>query len=161
MIQACLSGLVSCSPICQYSTVTLFFQHLRHTSLSPVSESCSSFTCPLCGSFILEFRSLLNETFFDHPTYHLGFPYSSVGEGDGTPLQCSCLENPMDGGAWWATVHGVAKSPTQLSDFTFTFHFHAMEKEMATHSSVLVWRISGTVEPGGLPSMGSCRVGHN
>ena len=67
----------------------------------------------------------------------------------------------MERGAWWATVHGVAKSPTQLSDFTFTFHFHAMEKEMATHSSVLVWRISGTVEPGGLPSMGSCRVGHN
>ena len=58
------------------------------------------------------------------------------GEGDGTPLQYSCLENPMDGGAWWAAVHGVAKSQTRLSDFTFTFHFHALEKEMATHSSV-------------------------
>ena len=66
----------------------------------------------------------------------------------------SCLENPMDGGAWWATVHGVAKSRTRLSDFTFTFHFHALEKEMATHSSVLVWRLPGTREPGGLPSMG-------
>ena len=65
-----------------------------------------------------------------------------------------CLENPMDGGSWWATVHGVAKSQTRLSDFTFTFHFHALEKEMATHSSVLAWGIPGTGEPGGLPSMG-------
>ena len=76
------------------------------------------------------------------------------GEGNGTPLQYSCLENPMDREAWWATVHGVTKSRTQLSDFTFTFHFHALEKEMATHSSVLAWRIPGTGEPGGLPSMG-------
>ena len=66
------------------------------------------------------------------------------GEGNGTPLQYSCLENPMDGGAWWAAVHGVANSWTRLSDFTFTFHFHALEKEMATHSSVLAWRIPGT-----------------
>ena len=66
------------------------------------------------------------------------------GEGNGTPLQYSCLENPMDGGAWWAAVHGIAKSRTQLSDFTFSFHFHALEKEMATHSSVLAWRIPGT-----------------
>ena len=70
-------------------------------------------------------------------------------------------KNPMDGRAWWATVHGVSKSWTRLSDFTFTFHFHALEKEMATHSSILAWRIPGTVEPGGLPSMGSHRVGHN
>jgi len=70
------------------------------------------------------------------------------GEGNGTPLQYSCLENPMDGGAWWATVHGVAKSRTRLSDFTFTLHFHALEKEMATHSSVLAWRIPGTGKPG-------------
>ena len=67
----------------------------------------------------------------------------------------------MDGGAWWATVHGVAKSQTRLSDFTFNFHFYALEKEMATHSSVLAWRILGTGEPGGLPSMGSHRVGHD
>ena len=73
----------------------------------------------------------------------------------------SCLENPMDGGAWWAAVHGVTKSQTRLSDFTFTFPFHALEKEMAIHSSVLAWRISGTGEPGGLPSIGSHRVGHN
>ena len=82
-------------------------------------------------------------------------------EGNGTPLQYSCLENPMDGGAWKAAVHGVAEGQTQLSDFTFTFHFHALEKEMATHSSVLAWRIPGMREPGGLPSMGSHRVRHN
>ena len=84
------------------------------------------------------------------------FKYGSVymGEGNGTPLQYSCLENPTDGGAWWAAVHGVIKSRTQLSDFTFTFPFHALEKEMATHSSVLAWRIPGSGEPGGLLSMG-------
>ena len=70
------------------------------------------------------------------------------GEGNGIPLQYSCLENPMDGGAWWAVVHGVAKSQTRLGDFTFTFHFHALEKEIATHSSVLAWKIPGTGEPG-------------
>ena len=68
---------------------------------------------------------------------------------------------PMDGGAWWAAVHGVAKSQTRLSDFTFTFHFPVLEKEMATYSSVLAWKIPGTGEPGGLPSMGSHRVGNN
>ena len=82
------------------------------------------------------------------------------GEGNGTPLQYSGLENPMDGEAWWAAVHAVAKSQTQLSDFTFPFHFHALEKEMATHSSVLAWRILGTEEPGEL-SMGSHRVRRN
>ena len=64
--------------------------------------------------------------------------------GNGTPLQYSWLANPMDGGAWWAAVHGVARSQTRLSDFTFTFHLHALEKAMATHSSVLAWRIPGT-----------------
>ena len=82
-------------------------------------------------------------------------------EGDGTPLQYSCLENAMDGGAWKAAVHGVVKSRARLSDFPFTFHFHALEKEMATHSSVLAWRIPGMGEPGGLPSVGSHRVGHD
>ena len=83
------------------------------------------------------------------------------GEGNGTPLQYSCLENPMDGGAWKAAVHGVAKSRARQSEFTFTFPLHALEKEMATHSSVLAWRIPGTEEPGGLLSMGSHRVGHD
>ena len=86
---------------------------------------------------------------------------SISGEGNGTPLQYSCLENPRDGGAWWAAVHGVAKSWTWLSDFTFPFHFHALEKEMATHSSVLAWRIPGTVEPGEVLSLGSHRVRHD
>ena len=71
------------------------------------------------------------------------------------------MVNPTDGGAWWAAVHGVAKSWTRLSDFTFTFHFHALEKEMATHFSVLAWRIPGTGKPGGLLSKGSHRVGHD
>ena len=84
-----------------------------------------------------------------------------IGESNGTPLQYSCLENPMDGGAWWAAVHGVAESQKWLSNFTFTFYFHALGKEMATHSSVLAWRIPGTGEPGGLPSMGSHRIGHD
>ena len=83
------------------------------------------------------------------------------GKGNGTPLQYSCLENPVDGGAWKAAVHGVAKSQARQSDFTFTFHFHALEKEMAIHSSVRAWRIPGTGEPGGLPSMGLHRVGRN
>ena len=87
--------------------------------------------------------------------------FDNKREGNGTPLQYSCLENPMDGGAWWAAVHGVAKSRTRLSDFTFTFYFHALEKEMATHSSVLAWRIPGRAEPDGLPSMGLHRFGHD
>ena len=82
-------------------------------------------------------------------------------DSNGTALQHSCLESPLDGGTWWAVVHGVAKSWTRLSDFSFTFHFHALEKEMATHSSVLAWRIPGMGESGGLPSMGSHRVRHN
>ena len=83
------------------------------------------------------------------------------GEGNGTPLQYSCLENPMDRGAWWTAVHGISKSQTRLSDFTFTLYFHALEKEMATHSSVLAWRIPGTGEPGGLLSVWSHRVGYD
>ena len=77
------------------------------------------------------------------------------------PTPVLCLENPTDAGAWWVAVHGVTKSWTRLSDFTFTFLFHALEKEMATHSSVLTWRIPGTGEPGGLLSMGLHRVGHD
>ena len=90
-----------------------------------------------------------------------GVTMNYFGDGNGTPLQYSCLANPMDGGAWWAAVNGVATSWTRLSDFTFAFHFHALEKEMATHSSVPAWRIPETGEPGGLPSMGLYRVGHD
>ena len=102
-----------------------------------------------------------NTGFRINQTWHNILPLPlSVREGNGTPLQYSCLENPIDGEAWFA-VHGVARSWTRLSDFTFTFHFHALEKEMAIHSSVLAWRIPGTGEPGGLPSLGSHRIGHN
>ena len=86
---------------------------------------------------------------------------SSFLEGNGTPLQYTCLENPMDAGPWWAAVHGVAKSQTQLSDFTFIFHFHTLEKEMAVHSSILAWEIPWTGEPGGLQSICSQKVGQN
>jgi len=96
--------------------------------------------------FLLHFREIFNY-----------YPEKAMAP----PLQYSCLESPMDGGAWWATVHGVAKSQTRLSDFTFTFHFHALEKEMATHASVFAWRVPGMGEPGGLPSMGPHRVGHD
>ena len=92
---------------------------------------------------------------------HFHFSLSCIGEGNGNPLQCSYLENARDRGVWWAAIYGVAEGRTQLSDVTFSFHFHALEKEMATHSSVLAWRIPGTEEPGGLPSMGSHRVGHD
>ena len=110
--------------------------------------------------------SLLSSTKLGHVIKSLSILFLEklrglIGEGNGTLLQHSCLENPMDGGARWAAVNGVAKSRTQPSDFTFTFHSHALEKEMATHSSVLTWRIPGTGEPGGLPSMGLHRVGHD
>ena len=106
---------------------------------------------------ILQWRSLINKT----AKKHLSCINAILGEGNGTPLQYSCLENPIDGGVWSAAVHGVAKSWTRLSDFTFTFHFHALEKEMAAHSSIHPWRIPGTGEPGALMSMGSHRVGHD
>ena len=91
----------------------------------------------------------------------MGKVEKSSKEGNGTPLQYSCLENPMDGEAWKAAVQGVTEGQTRLSNFTLSFHFHALEKEMVTHSSVLAWRIPGTGEPGGLLSMGSHRVRHD
>ena len=102
----------------------------------------------------------INNKYFRETFLVSGFKYFSLtssyfGEGNGNPLQYSCLENPTDRGAWWAAVHGITKSQTRLGDFTFTFHFHELEKEMATHSSVLAWRIPGMEEPGGLQSMGS------
>ena len=128
-------------------------QCMKVKSESEVAQSCPTLSdpmnCSMPGSPVLHYPPEFAET-------HVHF-----GEDNGTPLQYSCLENPMDGGAWWATVHGVAKSQTRLSDFTFPFHFHVLEKEMATHSSVLAWRIPGMGEPVGLPSMGSHRVGHD
>ena len=122
------------------------------------------FICFVFNFFLFCFisNSLSQQLLATASDRHLWPPLgSSLGEGNGTPLQYSCLENPMDGGAWWATVHGVAKSRTRLSDFIFTFHFHVLEKEMATHSSVLAWRIPRMGEPGGLPFMGSHRVRHD
>ena len=102
--------------------------------------------------------TLLGETAFENV---YDFTVILFREGNGNPLQYSCLESPMHGGSWEPAVHGVAQSRIGLSNFTFTFHFHALEEEVATHSSVLAWRIPGTGEPGGLPSMGSHRVGHD
>ena len=117
-------------------------------SLELVSEHDSTFS-PDCWLFWIKRLSFLLTL------------APQFGEGNGTPLQYSCLENPMDGGAWWAAVDGVAKSRTGLNDFTFTFYFHGLEREMANHSSVLAWRIPGMAEPGGLPSLGLHRVGHD
>ena len=103
---------------------------------------------------IMLYMSIISQFFKNQHIILKTAAIQTTWEGNGTPLQSSCLENPMDGGAWWATVHGVAKRRTQLSNFTFTFHFDALEKEMATHSSVLAWRIPGTGEPGG------CLWGH-
>ena len=110
-----------------WAIYTICCRFLYHSPL-PHLRACQCFLVALCNAYLKYF-----------------------GEGNGTPLQYSCLENPMDGGSWWAAVYGVARSWTQLSNFTFTFHFHALGKEMATHSSVLAWRIAGTEEPGGLP----------
>ena len=135
---------------CQfYGSVTVF-----PPSLSPFLN-----LLPLFTSFLTSFSLAPYLPVFSFP-YFMLIVYS-IGGDTGDPLQYSYLENPMDGGAWWAAVHGVARSRTRLSDFTFTFHFQALEKEMATHSSVLAWRIPGTGEPGGLPSMGSHRVRHD
>ena len=113
-----------------------------------------------CTAYVAVCNSLGKSFYFNFYRNKVSL-ISIIRDGNGTPLQYSCLENPMDGGAWWAAVHGVAKGRIPLSDFTFTFHFHALEKEMATHSSDLVWRIPGIGEPGGLLSMGSHRVRHN
>ena len=114
--------------------------------------ACTSFPALLILSYPTSYPCLLCEAIWK-PLVYL--------TGNGTPLQYSCLANPMDGGAWQAAVHGAARSRTRLSDFTFTFHFHALEKEMATHSSVLAWRIPGTGELGGLPCVGLHRARHD
>ena len=126
-----------------------FFSSCKTESLYPLNNNTPSPLFPSPGN---------NHSFC---LYEFDCPKYLIGEGNGTPLQYSCLENPMDGGAWKAAVHGVPEGRTRLSDFNFTFHFHALEKEMATHSSILAYRIPGTGEPGGLLSMGSHRVGHD
>ena len=130
---------------------------IKAESLAPPALTGRFYTTVLPG------KSILNKVvqIYFRWLVVMNLPANAGREDDGTPLQYSCLENPMDGGAWWAAVHGVAKSQTWLSNFTFTFHFHALEKEVATHSSVLAWRIPGTGEPSRLPSMGSYRAGHD
>ena len=125
----------------------------------------SGFQSSYARHLLCDLGQVISPLYLGFPTLKIGLIISAqpsfMEKGNGNPLQYSCLENPMDGGAWWAAVHGVAKSRTRLSDFTLTFHFPALEKEMATHSSVLAWRIPGTGEPRGLTSMGSHRVGHD
>ena len=132
-------------------TLKSLLQH--HSSKASILRRSASFTVQLSHPYMTTGKTIA--LFFNMLSRLV------IGEGNGTPLQYSCLENPMDGGAWWAAVHGVTKSRTRLSDFTFNFHFHPLEKEIATHFSVLAWRIPGIGEPGGLPSMGLHRIGHD
>ena len=143
--------------------------HQPKLELARFYEICSTSGMSLllwgCLSYSLLMLSLL--VVFSHSTWdfpglwHKKLFFIDLDDGSQSFLQYSRLENPMDGGAWWAAVHEVARSRIRLSDFTFTFHFHALEKEMVTHSSVFAWRIPGTGEPVGLPSLGSHRVGHD
>ena len=148
--------LLSLNTLCVLYHLTLIFSILFIVA----DTNIFSLSLSLHLSGLLHYRQILHR--LNHNVESIRIMSSKIsGEGNGTPLQQSCLENLMGGGAWWAAIRGVAKSRTRLSDFTFTFHFHALEKEMATHSSVLALRIPGTGEPGGLLSMGSHRVGHN
>ena len=161
-----------CSESVNHSVVSnSLWPHVTVGHQTPMPPYTLNLTCSLCwDSYPMCLKQLL--TYYKQLTLefwgfdHIGFAQFSKHvlsmflttrpeEGNGTPLQYSCLGNPMDGGAWKAAVHGVAEGRTWLRDFTFTFHFHALEKEMETHSSVLACRIPGTGEPGGLPSMGS------
>ena len=144
------NGLLSLSSSCLYNVAVPPPGHFSFWTISVFSVQVDGASTNIifltCVGFLLNALKSLKY----NPLCSLIFPF-----------QYSCLENPMDGGAWKAVVHRVAKSWTRLSDFTFTFQFYALEKEMATHSSVLAWRIPGTGGPGGLPSMGSHRVGHD
>ena len=131
------------------------------TTLAPVVQRSTQWERQILSSFCYAYKPFPPPSGSPDDTLNFATLEPYYGEGNDTPLQYSCLENPMDGGAWWAAVHGVARSGTRLSDFTFTFHFHALEKAMTPHSSVLAWKIPWTEGPGGLLSMGSHRVGHN
>ena len=139
-------------PICKLHHTPCDFFSVSHLCALPLSIKVPPFPCQTLKHFFF-----LSSSFC--AAYSVDLLLLSIHLY--TPLQYSCLEIPMDGGAWQVAVHGVAKSRTRLCNFTFTFHFHALQKEMATHSSVLVWRIPGMGEPGGLPSMGSHRVRHD
>ena len=146
----CAKSLQSCLTVCDPMDYSLPGSSIHGIFQARILEWVAiSFSFPTQGSNL---RLQL-------PDSWMATSRNLLGEGNGTPLQYSCLENPMDRGAWWAAVHGAAKSQTRLSDFPFSSHFPALEKEMAAHARVLAWRIPGTGEPGGLPSMGSHRVG--
>ena len=132
-----------------------------HFSILPRSDTIWFLSCPVAPTSLRMITSTFLPVAGRDSSHYLILFNGWIREGNGNPLQYFCLENPMDGGTWKAAVHGVAEGWTRLSDFPFTFHFHALEKEMATHSSVLAWRIPWTGEPGGLPSMGSHRVRHD
>ena len=141
----------------------MMLAYLLHTPKSLLGEAPLQYSClenPMYGGAWLAAVHGIAKSRTRLSDFTLTFHFHAL-EKEMATHSCYCLENPRDGGAWWAAVHGVAKICTRLSDFTLTFHFHALEKEMATHSSVLAWRIPGTGEPGGLPSMGSHRVGHD
>ena len=127
----------------------------------PAWDSLCLLELTISFSMLGKFSTIIFKKFLIPLTPIIQILVHLIGPGNGTPLQYSCLENPMDGGAWWAAVHGVTKSWTRLSDFTFTFYFHALEKAVAPHSSTLAWKIPWTEEPGGLRSMGSHRMGHD
>ena len=131
-------------PFCKRPKVSLTLKTFKGINVRKKEGNSDRLRCIVCCNWILNLAVKSSQV----------KPQSNhdSGEGNGTPLQYSYLENPMDGGAWKAAVHGVAEGWAQLSDFTFPFHFPALEKEMATHSSVLAWRIPGMEEPGGLPS---------
>ena len=171
-------GLLSLSSCSVVSNSFVIPWTLTHQILSSVHEISQAKILEWVGHFLLQgiFQaqglnlSLLHWQVGSLPLESPGEPVlpgyflpirCMFGEGNDTPLQYFCLENPTGRGAWWAAVHEVVKSRTQLRDFTFTFHFPALEKEMATHCSVLAWRMPGMGEPGGLPSMGSHRVRHD
>ena len=150
----------------KFSIYAVKFDTPSYSLQSPLKKELG---CPSYGTWKYGQMSvawILPSLFPDQLLYFMwvktmAWSHIPFGEGNGNPLQYSCLENPMDGGAWEAAIHGVADSRTWLSDFSFTFHFDAWEKETSTHSSVLAWRMPGTGEPGGLPSMWSHGVGHD